>query len=64
MLRAAGWVWGGVTTENVLIDVHGEAWVIDFDGGYTEGWEQPQQFGGETEVTAAGHGSYERTSYC
>lgn len=31
-------VWGDAKNSNVLIDVNGDAWVIDFGGGYTRGW--------------------------
>ncbi|PNP55501.1 hypothetical protein THARTR1_04331 [Trichoderma harzianum] len=31
-------VWGDVKAENVLIDKNEDAWLVDFDGGYTEGW--------------------------
>jgi serine/threonine protein kinase len=37
-LHTAGIIWGDVKTENVLIDSDNDAWVVDFDGGYTEGW--------------------------
>ncbi|KAI1167529.1 hypothetical protein F5B18DRAFT_602066 [Nemania serpens] len=37
-LHAAGIIWGDVKPANVLIDVNSEAWVVDFGGGYTEGW--------------------------
>lgn len=37
-LHRAGAVWGDAKTDNVLIDTNGNAWVIDFEGGYTEGW--------------------------
>jgi hypothetical protein len=37
-LHAAGIIWGDVKAENVLIDADKEAWVVDFGGGYTEGW--------------------------
>ncbi|KAM3552958.1 hypothetical protein MY1884_006927 [Beauveria asiatica] len=31
-------VWGDAKPDNVLIDGNQNAWVIDFGGGYTEGW--------------------------
>lgn len=31
-------VWGDAKAANVLIDVNGDAYLIDFGGGYTEGW--------------------------
>jgi hypothetical protein len=34
----AGAVCGDDKSDNVLIDKDGNAWVIDFEGGYTEGW--------------------------
>ncbi|OTA98144.1 hypothetical protein M426DRAFT_326226 [Hypoxylon sp. CI-4A] len=37
-LHAAGAIWGDAKAENVLVDVHEDAWVTDFGGGYTEGW--------------------------
>lgn len=37
-LHKAGAVWGDAKAENVLIDKNNDAWVIDFEGGYTEGW--------------------------
>lgn len=30
--------WGDVKPDNVLIDKHSDAWIIDFEGGHTEGW--------------------------
>lgn len=44
-LHKAGAVWGDVKTENVLIDKEGNAWVIDFEGGYTEGWVDKDKAG-------------------
>ncbi|GKZ30881.1 hypothetical protein AbraIFM66950_010570 [Aspergillus brasiliensis] len=38
LLHEAGIVWGDVKTDNVLIDKNDDAWMIDFGGGYTEGW--------------------------
>lgn len=31
-------VWGDVKAQNVLVDCCGDAWIVDFDGGWTEGW--------------------------
>lgn len=37
-LHRAGIVWGDVKAENVLIGKDDNAYMIDFGGGYTEGW--------------------------
>ncbi|KAM6484686.1 hypothetical protein HDV62DRAFT_404479 [Trichoderma sp. SZMC 28011] len=37
-LHSPGIVWGDAKPANVLIDRHDNAWIIDFGGGYTEGW--------------------------
>lgn len=37
-LHNAGIVWGDAKPDNILIDVIEDAWLIDFGGGYTEGW--------------------------
>jgi serine/threonine protein kinase len=37
-LHGAGVIWGDVKAANVLIDKDNTAWIIDFGGGYTEGW--------------------------
>lgn len=39
-LHEAEITWGDAKAGNVLVDKngHGDAWVIDFGGGYTEGW--------------------------
>ncbi|KAK3309407.1 uncharacterized protein B0T15DRAFT_563816 [Chaetomium strumarium] len=37
-LHRAGITWGDAKPDNVLIDVHGNAWIVDFGGGRTEGW--------------------------
>ncbi len=37
-LHQAGITWGDAKPDNILIDAQGDAWVIDFGGGRTEGW--------------------------
>jgi serine/threonine protein kinase len=37
-LHANSIVWGDAKPDSVLIDHRNDAWVIDFGGGYTEGW--------------------------
>lgn len=39
-LHQVGVVWGDAKAGNILVDQNGrgDAWVIDFGGGYTEGW--------------------------
>lgn len=37
-MHAAGVVWGDAKPANVLIDMNDDAWIVDFGGGYTEGW--------------------------
>jgi hypothetical protein len=37
-LHRCGIVWGDAKPDNVLVDVHNNAYLIDFGGGYTNGW--------------------------
>ncbi|KAK3304953.1 uncharacterized protein B0T15DRAFT_568597 [Chaetomium strumarium] len=37
-LYDAGVIWGDAKPENVLIDMEGDAWLIDFGSSYTQGW--------------------------
>ena len=37
-LHAIGVVWGDAKPGNVVIDLNGDAWLIDFGGGWSEGW--------------------------
>jgi hypothetical protein len=44
-LHGAGLVWGDAKAENVMIDKNNDAWLIDFGGGYTEGWVDEDRAG-------------------
>ncbi|CAJ0551389.1 Ff.00g113190.m01.CDS01 [Fusarium sp. VM40] len=47
-LHAAGIIWGDAKPDNVLIDNSNDAWLIDFGGGYTNGWV-PKELSGSME---------------
>lgn len=42
-LHEAGIIWGDAKAGNILIDSKDDAWVIDFGGGFTEGWVEKSQ---------------------
>lgn len=44
-LHRAGAIWGDAKTANILIDRDGDAWITDFEGGYTEGWVDKDKAG-------------------
>lgn len=44
-LHEGGVVWGDAKADNVLIDKKNDAWLIDFGGGYTEGWVDKEKTG-------------------
>lgn len=44
-LHQAGTVWVDAKTDNILIDMDDNAWLIDFGGGYTEGWVDADKAG-------------------
>jgi tRNA A-37 threonylcarbamoyl transferase component Bud32 len=44
-LHNAGLVWGDAKPDNILIDKNGDAWVIDFGGGYTRGYVEREKAG-------------------
>ncbi|KAI1750996.1 hypothetical protein F4782DRAFT_507690 [Xylaria castorea] len=41
-LHDIGVIWGDGKTSNVIIDEEDNAWLIDFGGGYTEGWVEKE----------------------
>ncbi|KAH7237295.1 hypothetical protein B0J15DRAFT_538595 [Fusarium solani] len=47
-LHNAGLVWGDAKPDNILIDSNKDAWIVDFGGGYTEGWV-PKRLAGTVE---------------
>ncbi|KAG5750943.1 hypothetical protein H9Q72_007084 [Fusarium xylarioides] len=47
-LHAAGIAWGDAKPDNVLVDRKNDAWLIDFGGGYTNGWV-PKELSGTLE---------------
>jgi tRNA A-37 threonylcarbamoyl transferase component Bud32 len=44
-LHRVGITWGDAKPDNILIDVHGDAWIIDFGGGRTKGWVDSDKAG-------------------
>lgn len=44
-VHKAGATWGDAKADNVLIDKNSNAWVVDFEGGYTEGWVDKDKAG-------------------
>jgi len=44
-LHGVGVVWGDAKPGNVLIDTADNAWIVDFGGGYTEGWVDKEKTG-------------------
>ena len=42
VLHSFDLTWGDVKPDNVLIDGHSDAWVIDFGCNCTEGWVDPK----------------------
>ncbi|KAF8864637.1 hypothetical protein BDZ45DRAFT_669409 [Acephala macrosclerotiorum] len=44
-LHKAGIVWGDAKPDNVVIDKNGDAWIVDFGGGYTRGYVEREKAG-------------------
>ncbi|KAK3294166.1 uncharacterized protein B0H64DRAFT_181096 [Chaetomium fimeti] len=44
-LHSLGILWRDIKTDNVLIDENGDAVVLDFGGGNTMGWVDPDKYG-------------------
>ena len=38
ILHNKGFIWGDVSPNNMITDEDENVWIIDFGGGYTEGW--------------------------
>lgn len=38
LLNKQGLIWGDGKPSNIIIDEQDDAWLIDFGGGYTDGW--------------------------
>lgn len=41
ILHEKGFIWGDVSPNNVIIDENEDVWIVDFGGGYTDGWIEP-----------------------
>lgn len=37
-LHKIGVAWGDAKPSNIVIDLNGDAWLINFGGGWSEGW--------------------------
>jgi tRNA A-37 threonylcarbamoyl transferase component Bud32 len=37
-LHEMGVIWGDGKTSNIIVDEEDDAWLIDFAGGFTQGW--------------------------
>jgi serine/threonine protein kinase len=44
-LHEAGIVWGDAKAANVLVNTNMDAWIMDFGGGFTEGWVEREKAG-------------------
>lgn len=42
VLHNRDFIWGDVSPNNMIIDEDENVWIIDFGGGYTEGWVEPE----------------------
>ncbi len=37
-MHSKGLIWGDGKASNIIMDEEDDAWLIDFGGGFTEGW--------------------------
>ena len=44
-LHGAGIIWGDAKLDNVLVHTQSNAWLVDFGGGCTQGWVEPDVAG-------------------